>query len=442
MNRRLFDANKAGQIAAIGLLVALMTTACGGGNSAGSTAADSTQALSTAPDSARVDLEEPTFSDPTTITNPLFPIADLTQVVQIGSDADGSLRQEVTLLPGTKMIQWNGQQIETVTSQFMAYSAGRILEVAVDFFAQADDGSVWYFGEDVTTYQDGVVADHDGSWLAGKDGPPGMIMPADPQVGDVYRPENIPGLVFEEVVVKSIGETVDGPQGPVSGCLLVEEHPMDGAIEDKTFAPGYGEFHALVESENEEVTVSVGVPTDALGGGGPAELGAISSDAVALLAPISDWQATGASVASLSSAWDGYRSTATPLTAGQIDQALQDLRAGVATQDDAVTHSAAVDLAFAVTDLRLRYAEPAAIDLDRMDILAQRVVLDAADSDTGRVAGDLAALQAVWSRVAHTAADTSSVENALQSMSDAVDASDQTAAATAADQLRGALAAL
>ena len=29
-----------------------------------------------------------------------------------------------------------------------------------------------------------------------------MIMPADPRVGDVYRPENIPGLVFEEVTVK------------------------------------------------------------------------------------------------------------------------------------------------------------------------------------------------------------------------------------------------
>ncbi len=95
----------------------------------------------------------------------------------------------------------------------MAYGDGRILEVATDFFAQADDGSVWYFGEDVANYVDGVLDNTDGTWLAGKDGPPGMIMPADPHVGDVYRPENIPGFVFEEVTVKSVTETVDGPQG-------------------------------------------------------------------------------------------------------------------------------------------------------------------------------------------------------------------------------------
>lgn len=441
MNRTRSRARKAAPVAGMGLIVALMAAACGGGSSADSSSTDSAAALSTAPDSARIDLEEPSFSDPTAITNPLFPITGVTQEVQIGHDADGPLRQEVTLLPDTKMIDWNGQQIEAVTSQFMAYSDRRILEVAIDYFAQADDGSVWYFGEDVTTYKDGVVENHDGSWLAGKDGPPGMLIPADPQVGDVYRPENIPGLVFEEVVVKSIDETVDGPQGPVTGCLLVEEHPMDGAIEDKTFAPGYGEFHAFVESENEDVTVSVAVPTDTLTGGVPAELDTISSTANALLTPIADWSATAASVAVISSAWDGYRTAATPLTANQVDQALQDLQAGVAAQDEAVTHLAAVDLAFVATDLMLRYNQPAAMDLDRMDVLAQRVLLDATESDTGLVSGDLAALQAVWSRVMQTVTDASSVESALQALADAVDASDQTAAGSAADQLRTALAA-
>ena len=35
-----------------------------------------------------------------------------------------------------------------------------------------------------------------------------MIMPADPKVGDVYRPENIPGFVFEEVTVKAVKEKI------------------------------------------------------------------------------------------------------------------------------------------------------------------------------------------------------------------------------------------
>jgi hypothetical protein len=49
------------------------------------------------------------------------------------------------------------------------------------------------------------VTDHDGSWLAGEDGPAGMIMPGRPKVGDVYRSENIPGTVFEQDTVKATG---------------------------------------------------------------------------------------------------------------------------------------------------------------------------------------------------------------------------------------------
>ena len=60
--------------------------------------------------------------------------------------------------------------MSTRIHQYVAYSGGRILEVALDWYAQADDGSVWYFGEDVFNYEDGVVADTHGTWLAGKDG--------------------------------------------------------------------------------------------------------------------------------------------------------------------------------------------------------------------------------------------------------------------------------
>ncbi len=52
-------------------------------------------------------------------------------------------------------------------------------------YAQADDGSVWYFGEDVFDFRDGAIVVTEGTWLAGRDGPAAMIMPADPQVGDV-----------------------------------------------------------------------------------------------------------------------------------------------------------------------------------------------------------------------------------------------------------------
>jgi hypothetical protein len=155
------------------------------------------------PESERVDVVAPKFSNPTAITNPLFPISGLHSAILSGTVDDKPFHTQTTLLSETRIIEWTeGQQVETLVSQYVAYLGGRIEEVALDYYAQADDGSVWYFGEDVFNYTDGYIADTDGTWLAGKEGLPAMIMPGDPQVGDVYRPENVPGLVFEEVRVR------------------------------------------------------------------------------------------------------------------------------------------------------------------------------------------------------------------------------------------------
>jgi hypothetical protein len=54
----------------------------------------------------------------------------------------------------------------------LAYLDGTITEVAIDRYAQADDGSVWYFGEDVIDYVGGAAAFTEGTWLAGRDGRP------------------------------------------------------------------------------------------------------------------------------------------------------------------------------------------------------------------------------------------------------------------------------
>src|SRR4029453_10994192 len=105
-----------------------------------------------APDSRRGDLVMPTFSNPTRVTNPLFPIG--TPHAAILGRGDGApLKIETTLLPQTKTVQWNGRQVQALQSQFCAYLKGRITEVAVDLYAQADDGSVWYLGEDVVDYE-------------------------------------------------------------------------------------------------------------------------------------------------------------------------------------------------------------------------------------------------------------------------------------------------
>nr|MBA3263999.1 hypothetical protein [Thermoleophilaceae bacterium] len=246
--------------------VALSIAACSSGDgasegaSASSTIPQPTRAqlvaaglekLPLAPESKRLDITAPKFSNPTKITNPLFPISRLRSVIFSGEVDGKPFHTETTLLPGTRTIEWSpGQQVDARVSQYSAYVDGRIEEVALDYYAQADDGSVWYLGEDVYDYDRGGLVDSTlGSWLAGKEGPIEMIMPADPKPGDVHRAENIPGIAFEEVKIKTTGKTVDGPSGPVKGAMVGRELHDDGTYSDKVFAPGYGEFFSGHGSE-------------------------------------------------------------------------------------------------------------------------------------------------------------------------------------------------
>jgi hypothetical protein len=181
-----------------------------------------------APADRRVDLTAPTFSDPMAVTNPLHPGARTDQVIYGGQVDGGTFRTEFTRLPEPKRITWAGRTFDAVTMQYLAFQDGRVAEVALDWFAQADDGAVWYIGEDVFNYEEGVVADTEGTWVAGPRTPAAMIMPARPRTGDVYRPENAPGVVFEEVLVRATDRTVPGPSGPVSGAAAVRERSADG----------------------------------------------------------------------------------------------------------------------------------------------------------------------------------------------------------------------
>jgi hypothetical protein len=360
--------------------------------------------LPLAPKSKRVDLVAPPFSKPTTVANPLFPISRLRSAILNGSVEDKPFKVETTLLRGTRIIGWpKGRQVETLVSQYVAYLDGRIEEVALDFYAQADDGSVWYFGEDVFNYQDGLIGDTEGTWIAGKDGPPAMIMPADPQLGDVYRPENIPGSVFEEVTVKSVGEAVEGPRGAVEGAIIAEELHQDGMREDKTFAPGYGEF--FTGSGGDIEALALAVPTDRLSGPVPDELGTLSAGADDIFdqARSGDWQATRDAVETMTDAWATFRAgDVPPRLEPPTSGALEELVRAVAAREPAEAQQAAIDVAQAGLDLQLRHRPPAEIDRARFELWARQLVVDAAADDLAAVSGDLATLEWIRDRFVHT----------------------------------------
>jgi hypothetical protein len=398
-----------------------------------------------APASELVDLAPPSFSDPTTITNPLFPISNLHRVLLFGTVDGLPFRTETTLMPNTKTIEWNGQQVGVLESQYVAFLDNRIHEVALDWYAQADDGSVWYFGEDVFNYEDGVVADTEGTWLAGRDGPAAMIMPGNPQVGDVYRPENTPGVVYEEVTVRSVGETVHGPLGLVEGAITTEELHMDGTHENKVFAPGYGEF--LTDGGGELEAVALAVPTDALAEAVPAETETLLSGAMTIFdaAQSQDWNAASATMDTMLAAWETYQSADLPrMLDARMSWALVELVAGVEARQPVEASQAAINVARASLDFQLRHRPVVDVDRALFNLWAAQVLVDVAADDPAGVAADVTSLEWVWDRFAHTldSAAASSLETLLGDLRSAADDEDLAAASATAEQLRGSLAGL
>ncbi len=396
-----------------------------------------------APTSDRVDVERPKFSKPTEITNPLFPISALDSVVLLGEVDGFPFRSETTLIAGTHTVTVDGVPIEVVVSQYTAYLDGRIEEVAIDRYAQADDGSVWYLGEDVFDYRDGAVAITEGTWLAGRDGPPAMIMPADPQVGDVFRSENVTGVVFEELVVKAIDQSVDGPRGPLSGAVIMEELHLDGSVSDKVFAPGYGEFDSSKGANVEALALAL--PTDAIDAVVPAGLRLLSTSAWGILenARLEDWEAANPTLARMENLVQELEANDYPSrVVDTLNRSFEALASAVADESVDAASQAAVDVAQSALDLELLYRGN--VEADRFHLHAQQLRVHAAADDRAGVAGEVAVLEWIRDRLASSLSESrlAALDAGLRALRGASSAGNVQAAADvaarAAAQLRGA----
>lgn len=400
--------------------------------------------LPVAPDSERVDTETPTFSNPTSITNPLHPTSVVHQTIY-GGHVDGKpFRTEVSLLPGTEPITWRGSTIDTAIIQYVAYLDGRIHEVALDWYAQADDGSVWYFGEDVFNYEDGKVADTKGTWIANETTPAAMIMPAQPRVGDVYRPENAPGAAFEEVRVDKVDQQLAGPSGKITGAIEVNELHMDGTREGKVFAPGYGEYSTGTAAGDLEA-VSLASPTDRRPGAAPAEFAILATavSAVYEAATGNDNGSLNPAVVALGMSWETVRVNGIPpQMASQMRVDIDALNAAIDEDDREAIHSAVLRIAQNELDLRLLHGRIVDVDLDRLALWARQLPVDVADGDTGLVLANVAALDRVWERTKHGVELAAPVDSALGELHQAAEDEVLPAVERAAASLSQAISAL
>ena len=173
------------------------------------------------------------------IDNEFFPLVINNQLVLEGVEDGELIHLEITVLDETEDVAG----VTTRVVEEAEWVDNELEEISRNFFAQAPDGTVCYFGEDVDIYEDGVVVSHEGQWRAGENGNlPGIIMPSIPDIGMVYSNEFAPGVAEDQAEVIDIGEIIDIPAGTFDDTLTLEEcNPLEDAERDiKVFVRGIG----------------------------------------------------------------------------------------------------------------------------------------------------------------------------------------------------------
>jgi hypothetical protein len=130
------------------------------------------------------------------------------------------------------------------------YVDGRLEEIAHDWYAQDREGNVWYFGETIKDFNPkGKRIPAQGAWEAGIGGArPGIVMPAQPKVGDTFRPEYYKGTAEDVYQILDLSAKVTVPDGSFMNVLVMSERSQlePGVLGLKYHARGFGQIKESV----------------------------------------------------------------------------------------------------------------------------------------------------------------------------------------------------
>lgn len=186
----------------------------------------------------------------TMIDNEFFPLPIGAVATLEGVDDEGT---EVTIVITVLDEVEEVAGVTTLIVEEDEFEDGERVETSRNFFAQAPDGTVCYFGEDVNDFEDGVIVGNEGAWRAGENGNvPGIIMPADPMIGDVFSQEGAEGIAEDQAEITGMGETINIEAGTFTDTLLTEDcNPLEeDSLDEKVYVSGIG----LAIDEDAELT--------------------------------------------------------------------------------------------------------------------------------------------------------------------------------------------
>lgn len=191
------------------------------------------------------------------IDNPYYPLIPGTKWVYEAKLEDGTIeRNEIEVLHETREIMG----VTATIVHDVVYVEGQVTEETFDWYAQDKDGSVWYLGEDVNNYENGVLSNHAGSWEWGKNGAlPGIIMWPDPSahLNEEYYQEYYVGEAEDKGQVLGVNESVTVPYGSFENVVKTYDFSaIDPDLkENKFYAAGIGNIKEIDLSTGEEVVL-------------------------------------------------------------------------------------------------------------------------------------------------------------------------------------------
>jgi hypothetical protein len=174
------------------------------------------------------------------IDNPFLPLAVGSVHVMEGEEDGAALSVTRTVLDETEQVGG----VTTRVLQEREEEEGEVVEISRNFIAQAADGSVCYFGEDVDIYEGGEIVAHEGAWRAGSgDAQPGILMPAEPELGMTYAQEIAVDMdAWDHASHVAEGASITVPAGTYDDTIQTIEwtpiEPLD--ISRKAYARGVG----------------------------------------------------------------------------------------------------------------------------------------------------------------------------------------------------------
>lgn len=133
-----------------------------------------------------------------------------------------------------------------------AFVDGVLTEDTHDWYAQDRAGNVWYLGEATVSYEPGAAPDHTGSWETGVDGArAGLLLPADPKVGDRYQQEYRRGVAEDRGEILALDATGQVPWGSFTHAIRTRDTtPLEpDLVEFKYYVSGVG---VVLEEEDED----------------------------------------------------------------------------------------------------------------------------------------------------------------------------------------------